>query len=345
MIDTSALSTAPRLLVEAALAPVQGDRFQPTGFPDLGAATYTTAAGTSMLIVESHQSMANRLETVCWDEATHSLHPALSGLPYVLVEILEGKERTAWTASLLEAHRLNSPYILDGEGEGGENFESKLKKAAGYREGRPVDRAKVIQEFFRYDPNTLLHGVFMSNIGDGRIRLPRAISAVIEARDVQPVTSGGVKNDRVNASGDAKKGFGNVPFSRTEFTAGSMRLLFNLDLEQIRSYGLDEKATNLLILLALFKLQRLLSGGLRLRTACDLAPGGLQVTAPKGFVLPTLEALTAAIPDAIVACKASFAEPPVTNLRFVHTESSTKLSKKAAKAKAEEQEEQDEEAP
>lgn len=28
-----------RLLIEAELVPVQGSRFQPTGFPDLGAAT------------------------------------------------------------------------------------------------------------------------------------------------------------------------------------------------------------------------------------------------------------------------------------------------------------------
>ena len=38
--------------------PVQGDRFQPTGFPSLGAATYQTKDGVKLL-VESAQSMAN----------------------------------------------------------------------------------------------------------------------------------------------------------------------------------------------------------------------------------------------------------------------------------------------
>jgi len=34
------LKGVPRLLLEVELQPVQGDRFQPTGFPDLGAAIY-----------------------------------------------------------------------------------------------------------------------------------------------------------------------------------------------------------------------------------------------------------------------------------------------------------------
>ena len=43
------LQQQPRLLIEADLRPVQGDRFQPTGFPDLGAATYKRPDGTPML--------------------------------------------------------------------------------------------------------------------------------------------------------------------------------------------------------------------------------------------------------------------------------------------------------
>ena len=54
--------TSRRILVEADLVPVQGQRFQPTGFADLGAAVYTLPDGTRMLLVESAQSMANRLE-------------------------------------------------------------------------------------------------------------------------------------------------------------------------------------------------------------------------------------------------------------------------------------------
>ena len=39
-IQLEQLTGQPRLLVEARLEPVQGTRFQPTGFPDLGAAVY-----------------------------------------------------------------------------------------------------------------------------------------------------------------------------------------------------------------------------------------------------------------------------------------------------------------
>ena len=67
-LNLDALATAPRLLMEAHLQPLQGTRFQPTGFPNLGAATYDGPSGERMLLVESAQSMANRLETVCWDK-------------------------------------------------------------------------------------------------------------------------------------------------------------------------------------------------------------------------------------------------------------------------------------
>ena len=73
-LDLSSLEGAPRLLMEVRLKPVQGSRFQPTGFPDLGAATYKgvrqengETITVESLLVESAQSMANRLESVCWD--------------------------------------------------------------------------------------------------------------------------------------------------------------------------------------------------------------------------------------------------------------------------------------
>lgn len=69
MLDLNLLNEAPRLLAHAALRPVQGERFQPTGFPDLGPALYKLHDHTQMLLVESAQSMANRAETVCWDDA------------------------------------------------------------------------------------------------------------------------------------------------------------------------------------------------------------------------------------------------------------------------------------
>ena len=63
------LKDQPRLLLKATLKPLQGTRFQPTGFPDLGAAQYEAlddhCRAKQMLLVESAQSMANRLEAAC----------------------------------------------------------------------------------------------------------------------------------------------------------------------------------------------------------------------------------------------------------------------------------------
>ena len=59
--DLSPLASEPRLLLEATLRPLQGSRFQPTGFPNLGHAAYESPDGTGQtVLVESAQSMANR---------------------------------------------------------------------------------------------------------------------------------------------------------------------------------------------------------------------------------------------------------------------------------------------
>jgi CRISPR-associated protein Csb1 len=142
-----------------------------------------------------------------------------------------------------------------------------------------------------------------------------------------------VKNDRINASGEAKEGFGNVPFARTEYTAAEITAFFSLDLRQLRGYGLPVAATRLLTALALYKFARLASEGMRLRTACDLTPESTKVKAPAGFGLPSLAEIEAELKAAIAVCKAEglFADPVVTRLAFAQTEASSKGSKKSAK--------------
>src|SRR5690606_29842457 len=112
-LNLDQLASTPRIIIQAMLKPMIGTRIQPTGFPDLGPATYEAPDGTPMLLVESAQSMANRLEAVCWNEATDDLVDELKGLPYVKVH-LKGLGGDDTTSSLLEFHRLNSPYIMSG---------------------------------------------------------------------------------------------------------------------------------------------------------------------------------------------------------------------------------------
>ena len=312
-VDFSKLQTAPRLLIEADLQPIQGTRFQSTGFPDLGAATYTLHDGTEMLLVESPQSMANRLEEVCWDESKNSLVEPLRGPPYVAV-MEDGK---IITNSLLESHRINSPYILEGKDK---SFFDTLKKELGAMEKGPVNLKLLASVLLKYDTNALLHGVFLakSDLAGGRLRLPRSLSAFIEARSAAMAASGGVKMDRVDPQGDTSKGFGHVPFHRDEFTAERITAYFNLDLTQIRGFGFGEKVEHLLIALALFKIQKFLEEGLRLRTACDLEVIKIAVKRPDGFFLSNLETLTNHIPDLLKAVTAigQFAKPPLTTVSY-----------------------------
>ena len=110
-LDLSALANAPRLLLRATLKPLQGTRFQPTGFPEIGAAQYEGPDGTPTLLVESAQSMANRMEAVCWDKVADDWVSPLKGLSVIKVRDKTGQPLTN---SVLEAHRINSPYILEG---------------------------------------------------------------------------------------------------------------------------------------------------------------------------------------------------------------------------------------
>jgi hypothetical protein len=160
---------------------------------------------------------------------------------------------------------------------------------------------------------------YKAEFSGGRVRITRSLSGFIEARDVVVAESGGTKFDknaaRVTETGNAETGYGTIPFHRTEFTARETKAYFNLDMALIRGYGLGEHATNLLIALALFKVRRFLSTGLRLRTACDLkAVGDLVVTRPEDFTIPSEKDLLAECVELIGACRAEglFADPPVT---------------------------------
>ncbi len=314
-LDIDQLNNVPRLLLEARLEPLQGTRFQPTGFPDLGAAEYPAPDGQGrMLLVESAQSMANRLEAVCWDEPNDDWVEPLRGLPLVKVKDKDGEPLVN---SLLESHRLNSPYILEGKDK--TVFDMLKAELADMEEGR-VDLRKLAATLLRVDINAVLHGVFLAkkDLAGGRLRLPRALSSFIEAKDVKVAASGGVKLDSVNPKGDTSKGFGNVPFARDEYVSPAISAYFNLDLAQIRAFGLGENVEKLLIGLALFKIRRLLATGLRLRTACDLECVELRVTRPEAFEVPTLEALERQMPALIeaVADEGRFNEPRVTEVTY-----------------------------
>jgi CRISPR-associated protein Csb1 len=253
-----------------------------------------------MLLVESPQSMANHMEgycrttgqPICWDPVADDWVGPLKGLPVVKVLDKEGKPLTN---SVLEAHRINSEYIARAKG-----FEG-IKSAIGFKNDRPFDiRQQLVPALLKYDPNSLIHGIFLEEIA-GVIRLPRTLSAFIEAEDVRVAPSGGVKFNRVQP--ELKGGEGNVPFPRDEYT-GNIIAYFNLDLAQICAFGLGENVSKLLITIALFKIVKFLQVGLRLRTACDLTlDSDPVVTRPKKFTLPLLPEIERVLPDMVAAVR------------------------------------------
>ncbi len=316
-MNLNLLNDTPRLLIEADLSPVSGDRFQPTGFADLGAAEYKLPDGTAMLLVESAQSVANRLEKTCLDGDGPEVDPALDGLPYVVAE-LEGADGINVTSSLVEAHRVGSPYFLLNK-----EFQPRLVQEMGYNPKQPLDWKKIYATLFRYDANSLVHGVFLSLLEGGRVRAPRAITGFIEARKVERVVSGGVKNSPVDPTGktqvaDVKASesgvYSNVPYARVEYVAEKITAYFNLDLALIRGYRLGDQAVRLLTALSLLKVRRFLDTSLRLRTACDFQVDSIRAKKPGDFELPAAAELLKEVQAAIQACAPMFASPAVTRL-------------------------------
>lgn len=265
-----------RRCYDAELSPMLGSTFQPTGFPDIGAATFTRyekGEPVDSLLVESVQSMANRLEATAWNSARDEPVDEVAGLPWV--RVVRAGTGEFLTSSRLEAHRLASPFVHTAKLDGTPMFEH-IGTVLGLAADTPLDYRRMATAVAGLDPLCLVHGTFFSHKNwSGQPKFPRAVSAVIEAHHVTRAISGGRKADRVRhqVADDPKataEGYGSVPFHRTEWTAKRILASFVVDVELLRSYGLPAPVSELLETLALWEIRSLLDGSLRLRTACDL---------------------------------------------------------------------------
>jgi CRISPR-associated protein Csb1 len=285
-------ATRHRITLKASLMPVAGDRFQPAGFPEIGHVIYRAPrpdrSTEDVCIVDSAASMANHLETVCLaGPFSLDLHENLAGLPYLacLTDGTDGnghkKPDRLVVTSLSEGHRLASSYFLSEKAviiangkPTAETFISKLNAEFGLQNlgtkthPLPDDWWKVFTTIFRYDPNSLVHGILFPSLG---IKIPRVLTAHLEAFGASRVGSSGVKFDKLG-----KTTSGQPIFAVDEETASEIRATFIVDLSLIRSFGRgDDQGLNpaqkgFLLAFALWKIRELLAAPFRFRSNCDL---------------------------------------------------------------------------
>jgi CRISPR-associated protein Csb1 len=297
--------------------------------------------------VDSAASMANHLEMLCMRGAhDYELVDDLQGMPYlrcVTGELEDGKlspeKREVVVTSLTEGHRIASTYFLEGraldreglptqspdsteskKGKGKANanatgkFEEKLIADFGIvlpgssRAHPPADKWwNVFQTIFRYDPNALVHGVLFPQ---WQIKIPRVLTAHLEAFGASRVDRSGVKFDRLG-----KTTSGQPIFAVDDATAREIRATFILDTALVRSFGRTNGTTPLgltqaqkefLVALALWKIQRLQETPFRFRSGCHLKCARLTDDAGQEVKLDV------AIKDAIA--EAGFEDPRVTDI-------------------------------
>jgi CRISPR-associated protein Csb1 len=263
--------------------------------------------------------MANHLESVCM-RGPHDLDLVddLAGMPYLrcvtgtLDEQKKLKAKQLVVTSLTEGHRIASTYFLgevnertkkwnekggqriwnDGTVEG-KSFGDELANSFGIvpeddvfggRGHPPPDKWwDVFKTIFKYDPNALVHGVLFPQ---WQIKVPRFLTAHLEAFGASRVDRSGVKFDRLG-----KTTSGQPIFAVDDSTAREIRATFVLDLALLRSFGrqdedkgkrgLTNEQKEFLAALALWKIDRLLKQPFRFRSGCHLECIGLKVGTPQ----------------------------------------------------------------
>lgn len=289
-----------RVIIEASLTLANGNFFQPTGFPDIGACVFVDKAGRRRCLVESEQSMANRLEAVCMQPPGTWRAPFAGKLPILRVSDASGG---LLATNLTEPHRLSSSYVLEGTLGNGSKLQDVLRDRLGVStDGKrwPLDkRSELSRVVFALDPAAMLHGFqFMqwSAVGLRQQRLLHARMEAVLAGDTD-VHYGMVKVDAIEPESSSQK-MGNKGQSiahKARLVPDSISATFEIDVLGLRERRLvaeDTKANSaaqkFLLALALWKIRQFLADqpafdartgqverSLRLRSDCSLMCSGV----------------------------------------------------------------------
>jgi len=297
------------LVIKATLKPIgDTDRFQPAGFPEVGHVIYdaprTDGNGRQfkekVCIVDSPASMANHLETVCVAGAgSMELHSDLVNLPFV---VCQTDDNVDVVSTFTEGHRIASDYFVAekerptiiGGVNNGKYFREQLRSEFGIVEVKkektyfipPAKWWEIYKTIFKYDPNSLVHGVMFAK---EQIKIIRLLTAHLEAFGASRVGRSGVKFDRLG-----KTTSGQPIFSVDEETANDIRATFIIDLAMLRSYGRSENGLTdaqkqLLLDLSLWKIKQLLARPFRYRTQCFLGCESVAIETENGALSPSDE--------------------------------------------------------
>jgi len=249
--------------------------FVPAGFVDVGTSVVRDAStGENLVIVDSVQSVANHLEATLVAEPGKAI-TGLDAMPYVRLTITDATGRTRSTSSLELPHRLASGWLC------------KAKDLKPFQEdlARDILDHGIAAATFRRCPNSLLHGVFysqLSGLDPNVAKTPRLLSAEVVAKGAQSITDGGVAKDPLFPSGDgfdvealvgakakaAEVGAGYIPYRHQAFIAREIELSVYLAEGRINRMQLPEPGREVLRLLARTKLALLLAEPLDLRAHC-----------------------------------------------------------------------------
>ncbi len=279
-----------RVIITAQLSLSSGAFLQPTGFPDIGSCIYTDAEGKKRCLVESEQSMANRLEAVCMKPPGYWVDE-LSHLP-----IIEVRSNGALVATnLTEPHRIASSYVLQST-YNGKSVKETLEGKLGLSNGGatwPMDQRGALEKLvFALDPAAMLHGFQFVQWDFVGLRQTRLLSARLECElaEEPEVQYGMVKFDAIEPENTtekkANKGQSIAAKSRVVPAKNGIKATFDIDLLGLKNLSLSDEEKKFLLALAVWKVAAFLSNkpafdarsrqtspSLRLRADCYLRSG------------------------------------------------------------------------